>query len=113
MSDFTDMGPEDWKQCRESVWELLGMYYRPPRDWLVTACIILTGVAWWRFGLLSYWTIAGIACALWFLHRILRVLSIRRALFDGYEMGFEAGQLSARGIPMEKYLEHVRSMKGW
>lgn len=103
------MRPEDRQQCVATLAEHTGMYYRPTSQWTEVGYASGAAFLFWKFGFLSWGGLAGFSLLMWWIHRGLRIRAIKQALFEGYEMGFEAGGLAARGISMEDYLKHVRS----
>ena len=106
---FPDMGPKDREQCVVTLAEHTRMYYPLPSQWTEVGYASGAASLFWKFGFLSWGGLAGFFLLMWWIHRRLRIRTINQALFEGYEMGFEAGGLTARGIPMEEYLKTVRS----
>jgi hypothetical protein len=109
--EFPKMRPEDWQQCRESIGEHVRLYHMGPSLLTELFCTVIAVFTWWKFGIHSFCGITGVLLLAWLFHRIFRAIALRNVLFEGYEIGFEAGQLAAKGIPMQQYLEHLQRMR--
>ena len=104
------MGPQDWAQCRSILSKHVHLYYAGWNLRVELACIIIVVAVWWRFGFTSAPGITGIAAAIWIAHKGIQSYAIKKALTEGYEMGFEAGQLAAKGISLEQHNKHLQTM---
>lgn len=109
MMGIASMTADDWAQARESITEHIQTTYQHPPFWFIYCVMGFVAWAIYKFQIhTSYWCWAAIGILLYTLYKVVRHDTADAALREGYEMGFEAGQLAARGISMENYMAEIK-----